>query len=46
MPNQVSGEFPRDDDPNCRDSAIYLVRTSGKDRQTVRIAIKGTAIER
>jgi hypothetical protein len=44
-PNQVEGQFPRDNDPTYRDSAIYL-RSSGPDKRTMRIAVMGIAVAR
>ncbi len=39
------GAFPRDDDPAYRDSAVY-VRTAGPAPQSLRVAVKGDAVDR
>lgn len=39
------GRFPRDDDPSCRDSAVY-VRTLGPRSQIFRIPVEGDSVDR
>ena len=39
------GPFPRDDDPAYGDSAVYI-RTSGPSAQSVRVGIRGDAVDR
>ena len=43
--NQAHGSFPRDDDPDYRDSAVYL-KSVGANTRNIRIAVAGNAKER
>jgi hypothetical protein len=44
LPHRVRGSFPRQDDPEYRDSAVY-VKTTGSQARTIRIPLMGTANE-
>jgi hypothetical protein len=45
-PNEARGNFPRPEDPEYEDSAIYLkAREKGKPERRVRIPVRGTALE-
>lgn len=44
-PNQVHGRFPREDDPDYQDCAIYL-KCTGSSTRNIRIAVDGNAKER
>jgi hypothetical protein len=43
LPGKVSGDFPREDDNQLRDSAVYLKTTAEGRSRTIRIPVRGLA---